>query len=139
MIAFIDTSVLLRLLFGEPNPLVEWSQIEEAYASRLLGVEVARVIDRYRLQNVIDDEQVAHLHSEARRTSNSLNILAVTEPLLERAERPMPTIVGTLDAIHLATAIGLAPLLAEPLMFATHDVQLGRAARASGLDVIGVA
>lgn len=137
MIAFMDTSVLLRALFGEPHPLAEWSEIDEAYASRLLLLEIARAIDRFRLQGVIDDEQVARLHSEARRTTRSINILAVTDPLLERAELPMPTVVGTLDAIHLATAIEVARTLGEPLTFATHDIQLARAARASGFDVVG--
>jgi hypothetical protein len=49
----------------------------------------------------------------------------------------MPTTLGTLDAIHLATALALATTLDEPLVVATHDAHLARAARASGLDVRG--
>lgn len=47
-------------------------------------------------------------------------------------------LIGTLDALHLATALVLAPLLDAPLHFATHDAQLARCARASGLSVVGV-
>jgi predicted nucleic acid-binding protein len=51
--------------------------------------------------------------------------------VLTRAAGPMPTVVGSLDAIHLATAL-------EPgFVLLTHDKQLARAARASGLDVGG--
>ena len=55
-----------------------------------------------------------------------------------RAAMPMPTTLGTLDAIHLATALELAPSIDGPMSLATHDEQLARAARASGMDVVGV-
>lgn len=137
MIAFVDSSVVLRKLFGEPGALAEWSQIDQAYASRILPVEVARVIDRYRLAGQIDDADVAALHGEARRVLRSMQVLALSETVLRRAAGPMPVVLGTLDALHLATALELAPTLDGPLVLATHDEQLARAARASGLDVCG--
>lgn len=125
------------MLFSESGRLEQWSQIEEAYASRLLAVEVARVIDRYRLMGRIHDEDVAHLHEEARRALKSMDVLAITEPILKRAQQATPTTVGTLDAIHLATALELEQHLREPLVLATHDLQLARASRASGLPTVG--
>lgn len=139
MIAVIDSSVLLRKLFGEPNSLAEWHEIRDAYASRLMTVEVHRVIDRCRLERRIDDEQVVRLHMELRRALRSIEILTLTEAVLARASRPSPTVLGTLDAIHLSTALELGDALEQPVVLATHDVQLARAARASGLDVLGVA
>lgn len=137
MIAYVDSSVILRKLFGEPHPLSEWPLIEDAYASRIMPVEVARVIDRTRLEGRIDDEQVALLHEESRRVFASISIVSLTEPILVRAASAMPASVGTLAALHLATAIELARKLDAELIMATHDVQLGRAARASGLVVRG--
>ncbi len=137
MIAFVDSSVVLRKLFGEPGALAEWGRIETAYASRLLPLEIGRVIDRYRLDGRLDDEDVAALHQEARRVLRSIDILAVTEELLERAAGPMPTTLGTLDAIHLTTALELARSLRAPIVLVTHDAQLATAARASGLEVCG--
>jgi len=137
VIVFIDTSVLLRKLFGEPDPLPQWSEVSEAYASRLLPIEVGRAIDRARLAGDINDQQVEQLHSEARRVLASIDILALSELILNRAASPMPTVLGTLDSLHLATAMALADTLATAPVFATHDVQLARAARASGLDVVG--
>jgi predicted nucleic acid-binding protein len=137
VIALLDSSVILRRLFGEPNPLAEWGAVEHAYASRLVPLEIARTIDRARLDGRIDDHDVAALHEEARRVLRSVDVLALTEPIFERASQPMPTLLGSLDAIHLATGLELARALDRPLVLATHDGQLGRAARASGLDVCG--
>jgi predicted nucleic acid-binding protein len=133
----LDSSVILRKLFGEPDPLPEWSAIEEAYGSRLLPIEVGRVIDRARLAGQIDDDDVAALHEEAARVLRSIDIIAMPEPIMRRASEAMPTVVGTLDAIHLATALELARHLQSSITIATHDAQLARAARASGLSVLG--
>ncbi|MEK7233434.1 MAG: hypothetical protein AAB268_06435 [Elusimicrobiota bacterium] len=92
MTCLVDTIVLLRKLFGEPHPLAEWSRIREAYASRVLPVELGRVIDRCRLAGEIDDQQVEHLHSEARRLLRSVEVLALSERVLQRAAGPMPTV-----------------------------------------------
>jgi predicted nucleic acid-binding protein len=138
MIVYVDSSVLLRKLFGEPHPLAEWGRIEEAYASGLMPVEIGRVIDRCRLRGEIDDDDVAALHAEAKRVLRSIEILALSEAVLARAAGPMPVSLTTLDAVHLATAIELAAALGRAPVVATHDVQLARAARASGLEVCGV-
>jgi predicted nucleic acid-binding protein len=136
VIALLDTSVVLRKLFGESDPLAEWPQVREAYASRILLVELGRVIDRSRLAGDIDDEQVEQLHRETRRILRSVDVLALSERILVRAAGPMPTALGSLDAIHLATALEVAATR-ETLILATHDAQLARAARASGLEVCG--
>lgn len=138
MNAFVDSSVLLRKLFGEPDALAEWPDIEAAYASRILPVEVGRVIDRCRLRDQIDDKDVAALHQEARRLLRSIDVLALSEHILRRAAEAMPTILGTLDSIHLATALEIGRHIEPPLALATHDAQLARAARAFGLEVVGV-
>ena len=138
MIAYVDSSVLLRKLLGEPGPLKEWRSIRAAYASRVLIVEVGRVIDRLRLAGEIDDAQVAALHEESRRVCESIEILPLSERILGRAQGPMPTALGSLDAIHLATALEAAAGVGGPLVMLTHDVQLARAAQASGLPVRGV-
>lgn len=137
MIAYVDSSVVLRRLFGEPDALEAWSTIEVAYASCLMPVEVGRVVDRYRLMGKIGDEEVAQVHEEARRAFRSIEILALTESILERAAGPMATVVGTLDALHLATALELSRGVESPLIVATHDAQLARGSRAMGLQVAG--
>ncbi len=138
MIAYVDSSVLLRKLFREPTPLAKWSSIEHAYASRLLVVEVSRVIDRCRLTGRLDDESVAQLHEERVRLMQSIDFVELNDILLERAALSMPTVIGTLDALHLVTALEVKRLLAPKIVLLTHDEQLARAARASGLSVDGI-
>jgi hypothetical protein len=50
----------------------------------------------------------------------------------------MPTELGTLDAIHLATAILWKESVRTELVMATHDVALALGAQAHGLAVVGV-
>lgn len=50
----------------------------------------------------------------------------------------MPTELGTLDAIHLATALLWKESEGGELLMATHDRALAIAAQAHGLTAIGI-
>jgi hypothetical protein len=67
----------------------------------------------------------------------SLELVELDANVLDRASQPMPTELGTLDAIHLATALLWKAMTAGELTMATHDDALGVAAKAHGLPVIG--
>ena len=66
-----------------------------------------------------------------------MEVVEPTWPVLRRAGQPFPTPLGTLDAVHLATALLWRDTRGEDLALATHDRALALAARASGLTVIG--
>lgn len=57
--------------------------------------------------------------------------------VLRRAGEPFSTPLGTLNAIHLATALQWRDATEAELAVATHDRALATAARASGLMVVG--
>lgn len=137
MRAVVDTSAVFRKLFGEQGALKEWGRIDDAFASRILLVELGRAVDRVRLAGKIDDDQVVSIHQEARKLLASATIVSLTPRILRRAAAAFPTVVGTLDALHLATALELARDDPGSWVLATHDEQLARAARASGLEVVG--
>jgi hypothetical protein len=67
-----------------------------------------------------------------------MDIVEVDSSVLSRASQPFPTLIGTLDAIHLATVTLWQEMSESDLVIATHDLQLGAAARASGFRVLGV-
>lgn len=138
MILYLDSSVVLRVLFGQTDTLPEWGLWEEAYSSELLGVEARRVVDRLRLEQALDDDGVAQAQEELARVEGVLGRIPVTRAVLQRASLPMATVVRTLDAIHLASALLLRERLARPLVFATHDRQQATAARALGFECTGV-
>jgi hypothetical protein len=50
----------------------------------------------------------------------------------------MPTELGTLDAIHLATSLLWKETTATQITMATHDEALGLGAKAHGLSVVGL-
>jgi predicted nucleic acid-binding protein len=137
MIVYVDTSVVLRILLREPNPLVIWGKWSKAYSSALWRVEALRTIDRLRLTHEISDTEVADLVSDVQITHETFAIHPVTNHVFQRASETFPTVVGTLDAIHLATALSIREIENVDFLL-THDSQLGTAARSLGFEVMGI-
>jgi uncharacterized protein len=135
--AYIDTSVLLRVVLGEPGPLRQWRSIELAISSELIRVETLRSIDRARMLAALEDADVAERRESALSLLDGFHLARIDRQVLARAADPFPTLVRTLDAIHLATAL-LVRAEHEDMVFATHDAKLGLAARALGFSVIGL-
>jgi predicted nucleic acid-binding protein len=137
MIVYLDTSVVLRVLFHEPRRLPLWGKWEKAYSSAVLRVESFRTIDRLRLSGQLNDEEVAHLRTEIQVVYETLFVVPLERTILQRAGESFPTVVGTLDAIHLSTALAVRESV--PLEhFLTHDQQLGIAAQSLGFPVMGI-
>jgi len=138
VIAYVDSSVLLRVILGQPNRLKEWTSIETGIGSALVEVECLRTLDRLRLRTGISDEDLALRREVVFRLTEEMVMVEPTAAVLRRAGQPLPTPLGTLDAIHLSTALLWREVRGEELVMATHDQILAIAARASGLHVIGV-
>ena len=139
MIAYVDASVLLRVALRQPDALPEWRQIERGVASALIMTESLRTLDRLRLRAKLADAEVAGRRATILQLIASLELVEVDAVVLDRAAQPMPTELGTLDAIHLATAVLWKEMARVDLVMATHDGALGLAAQAHGLPVVGMA
>jgi predicted nucleic acid-binding protein len=87
---------------------------------------------------MLSDDELAIRRETVYRLTEEMEIVEPTMVVLRRASQPLPTPLGTLDAIHLATAILWRELRDEELTVATHDRALGTAARATGFKVVGV-
>ena len=138
MIAYLDSSVLLRVILGQRNALKEWPKITQGVASALVEVECLRTLDRLRLTEGYTDEVIAERRAAVYRLMEAMAVVEITHAVLSRAALPVPTALGTLDAIHLATAMLWKERTAKDLSMATHDVTLAVAAKANGLRVVGV-
>jgi len=134
---YLDTSTVLRVLLRQSRPLSLWGRWERAYTSEILALEARRVIDRLRLEAMLDDTGVATAHESLRRLERKIGKVALTRAVLQRAALPMPTVVKTLDAVHLASALLLSERRHVALTFATHDEQQATAARALGFECVG--
>jgi len=135
--AYVDSSVLLRVILGETQQLSSWPRIEVAVSSELIRLECLRTIDRARIKFQLADEAVSQHRADALEVIESMNLIPVATPVLERAADPFPTSIGSLDALHLASALLIRDQY-DGLLFATHDQALGIAARAMGFAVEGI-
>ena len=138
MIAYVDTSVLLRVALRQRNALPEWRTIEHGVASAVVMVESLRTLDRLRRRAALPDRELASRRSALLRLIASLELVETDVTMLERAAQPMPTELGTLGAIHLATALLWKEMTQADLVMATHDDRLALAAQAHGLPFVGV-
>ena len=137
MIAYVDSSVLLRLVLGQPNALPEWHRIQRAITSALTRVESLRTLDRLRLRIALSDPELARRRSSILQLLESFELVEIDPVVLDRASQPLPTELGTLDAIHLATCLLWREDRKTEIVMATHDGALGIAAQSHGLKVVG--
>ncbi len=138
MIAYVDSSVLLRITLGEPGRLRQWKEIDVAVTSALTEVECLRTLDRLRLRNALSAADQAARRDLVYRLLGACEVVELSRPVLGRASQPFPTPLGSLDAIHLATALIWRDQESAEAVLATHDAELALAARASGLGIVGV-
>ncbi|HEY5194319.1 MAG TPA: type II toxin-antitoxin system VapC family toxin [Solirubrobacteraceae bacterium] len=123
---YVDTSAFVRVMLDEPDKVAiqrDLAKFDQTIASRLLRVELRRVGRR-------EDALV-----EADMILDDVLLIPLDEAILVSAETLSPAIVGTLDAIHLATALRLfegGDL--DALM--TYDKRLADGAREHGIPVL---
>lgn len=137
MIAYIDTSALLRIVLREPGALDDLRTYDGLVSSELIAVDSARTIDRLRMQGALSMDETAERIIAVNEWLEAIDLVLVRPPVLSRASDPMPMPIGTLDAIHLATALVWRDRIGPLPELATHDEALGTAARAFGFEVRG--
>lgn len=138
MIAYIDTSALLRIVLREPGAVDDLRTYDGLVSSELIAVESARTLDRLRHQGVLTMEEATERIGVVNDWLEAVDLVLLRPPVLSRASEPMPMPVGTLDAIHLATALIWRDRLGPLPQMVTHVAALGAAARAFGFDVRGI-
>ncbi len=135
MKCYLDSSVVLRVLLGQQPQFSGWGTWQEAYSSRLMRCEVSRTLDRLRLAGALDDAKTADCIMLFREIADHLGQIPLTESILAAVEAPFSTTIGTMDAIHVASAQAYQSVIEDGVVFVTHDNQQAIAARAAGFDV----
>ena len=134
--AYLDSSVLIRLILDERNAFEEIRGYPTIYSSFLLRTECLRVLHRLLVERKISEASYSSACDDLFEALRTVNMVEVSRTVLRRAEEPLPFALGTLDALHLATA----RLLIEnqiQVVILTHDSALARTAAALGLAVAG--
>jgi predicted nucleic acid-binding protein len=138
--AYLDASVLTRIILNEPSALAEWSSLDAGVASALARVECYRALERLWRQHQLTDEELEFKRLRLDTLLRNLELIPIEDAVLNLASQPFATWVASLDAIHLSTAMiyrRRQPEDERPIVFATHDRQLAKAAAAMQFDVIG--
>jgi predicted nucleic acid-binding protein len=107
-------------------------------SSELLAVESARTIDRLRLQGSLTTEEAGARLRTINEWLEAIDLVLLRTTVLSRAAEPMPMPLGTLDALHLATALIWRDRMGPLPTIVTHDAALGLAAQAFGFEVHGI-
>lgn len=131
MRSYIDSSVIL----GEPGSLAAWHGITDPMTSELTRIECLRTLDWARIQGRLDEPTLARVRADVLQMIDAFTVVQLDGAIRARAADPFPTLVRTLDALHLASALALRVPTGD-LAFATHDRELSIAAQAMGFDVL---
>lgn len=134
---YVDASVLLRIVLKERGSLREWRRTTRLISSELIRLECLRTVDRARIREGLGDEEVAERRGGVLEALRSFELLRIDRLVLERAAGQFPTSLGTLDALHLTSAL-VAREDVPDLVLATHDRDLALAAHSVGFHVVGV-
>ena len=135
--AYLDSSVVLRVVLGQPDNLAALLPELEPITSALTRVECLRALHRLRFIDPSASEALLDKWAVLGRVFRSMALVQIGPRILSDAAQPLPMPLATLDALHLATAGALRLRRSPELAFATHDRQLGRVAEAMGFEVIG--
>ena len=136
MIAYLDRTALLRIVLREAGALDDLRTYDGPLSSELIAVESARTLDRRRNQGALTIDEAADRTAVVNEWLEAVDLVLLRPPVLSRASEPMPLPVGTLDAIHLATALLWRDRVGPLPQMVTHAA-LAAAARAFGFDVRG--
>ncbi|MCA1570895.1 MAG: type II toxin-antitoxin system VapC family toxin [Chloroflexi bacterium] len=125
MSVYLDSSAAVKLIVREAESaaLERWLQPHDVLASSaLLRTELLRAVRRGAPRRIAD----------ARAALAAFTLRAVDDEILDAAGDLAPAFIRSLDAIHLATALRLAPELDA---IVTYDRRMIEGARAIGLPV----
>jgi predicted nucleic acid-binding protein len=98
-------------------------------------IECLRTLDRSRIQGRITERTLARARSSVVDILGEFTVVGLDDRIKTRAADPFPTLVRTLDALHLATAVAVRGGGLE-LAFATHDRELAVAAESLGFNLL---
>jgi len=127
---YLDTSAVVKLVVSEAETaaLRAWlaGADREPVSCDLARTELLRAVRRAAPDRVV----------QARAALDSITLMTVTTATFEEAGRLDPTLLRSLDAVHLAAALSLGDDL-EGIV--TYDDRLAEAAQANGVPVVSPA
>jgi hypothetical protein len=125
---YLDSSALIKLILPEPESAALEKELQrwpDWLSSALAAIECRRALRRIRAPATVIDRAGCVLEMTT--------LLRLDEPVLRLAAHVGSTMLRSLDAIHLASALSIGDV---PEAFITYDDRLAAAARKLKLHVL---
>ncbi len=136
MIAYLDSSVVLRIILNQNDKSSDVESVKRAIASRLMKTECLRTLDRFRIIGTLNEDEYLTAVEDLYELLKTVEWIEISTLVLDRASTSFPVALGTLDSIHLVSALlWREKMLMEPVFF-THDKMLAKAALSQGLKIL---
>jgi len=129
---YLDSSAVMRYLLRHDGRIDLKATSATFVSSEILELECKRTLIRYRLTGNIDDNEYADLGADLNEFVEGVSLIAVNSEIIRSAAENWGVVVGSLDSIHLATALAYK----TQLQLITHDKALARSARIKNIHVI---
>lgn len=136
MNCYIDSSVILRYLLTGDRGLQQARDFDKTGCSELLFIECSRVLQRYRLEGELTDRQLEEAVHHFHEIYEAFHVFELGHQVVKRSAESFPTVIGTLDAIHLSTAVMWMEQDQDPLVLFTYDEQMRTCAHAMGIHTL---
>jgi len=126
VLLYCDSSALAKLVLAEAESI--------ALAAELRGADVVTsALARTELRRAVLRAGVAGLDRRVELVLGRVSQLALDDEVIDRASSLSPPAMRSLDALHVASALGLGDLL-DGLV--TYDVRMAAAAEGHGIRVL---
>lgn len=136
MKVYVDSSVVLRHLLSGDTLLSSIPPTDMVGSSDLLTIECRRVLQRERMEAHISDQEYVDCMQVLDELVDGLYLIEFGAAVKRRAAGSFPTVIGTLDAIHLSSALLWKEIDSDPeFRILTYDRQLSVCSRALGMKV----
>jgi len=125
---YLDSSAIVKLVLPEPETAALVARLRddpEVISSALARVEVLRALKRIKATPAV--------RRQAERVLDRIALVRIDDAVVDSAAAMDPAELRSLDAVHLATALGIGERLAG---LVTYDSRLRDAADRAGLPVL---
>lgn len=143
MIAYLDSSALVKLYVVEPGSDAVRRLLEEADAaatSAIAYAEIRSAVARRHREGDLSDSAVSRIKAALMADWEALFVLPATGAVARIAgDLAEEHALRGMDAVHLASALWFSRQQSGPITFAAWDERLARAAEASGFRIVGPA
>ena len=136
MVAYLDSSVLLRHILLGDSGIKHVFAVRQVISSELLKIECRRVLHRYRLQNMLNDDSFIESVNRLEQVLKAVSIIRLSPAVKKRSTEAFPVTIKTLDALHISSALAFQEASqSESLLIFSYDNGMNRCAKSLGFTV----